>query len=127
MARKKTKHKVTASQRRKLDGGLVKDRVKFLQHNAYRTRKFATRAEALDFAATQMVVNGLDYDVKPRGKTVTLRAVDGRMVSESQEMQRIRKDLRIVSNGANGRKAQALVNVGRREAGWDFAVGESPK
>lgn len=123
MARKKFSKTVA----RKLDAGLVRDRVKFLQHNAYRTKKFSSRKAALDFATSQMVVNGLDYDVAPRGMTVKLRAVDARMVSESQEMQRIRRDVQIASNGANGRKAQALVNVGRREAGWDFAVGESPK
>jgi hypothetical protein len=119
-AEKKARHA------RAVDKRLVNDRVSFLKANALHTKTFKTRDAAIEFASEQMLVNGLDYDVKKRGRTVTLKGVDFKAVQESTEMKQIRNDLRTKSRSATGKRARALEALGRRENFFDWPVGETP-
>ena len=45
----------------------------------------------------------------------------------AKRFKQLQKDLRSKDNSPNGRKARALVALGRRSLEWDMPVGESPK
>jgi hypothetical protein len=44
-----------------------------------------------------------------------------------EKLQNILKGLQSDDNSPNGPKAQALVDIGRRQPEWDWNVGETPK
>lgn len=65
-----------------------------------------------------------DYQAEQRAKGIQQNLQD---IRTSTDFKSIVRDLKTKDRSATGKKAQALVKLGRRRADWHYRVGETPK
>lgn len=110
---------------------ILDDRVSFLENTTAKIVPAANKRAAEQLQRQAKRELGVTYDVQSRkvnGKTqyrLKRRKVGRTDVRDASETKRIIDALHSKSKAARGRKAKALEQLGRREAFWDFAVGDT--
>jgi len=112
-----------AAKAKRLENGLVTDRLQYLKNAANPRVNFKSKKEAEAFAKEIYKQTGAKYTVT--GKTAKLESITKDSVRHSADFKRIQRDLRSRSKSAKGKKAKALEELGRRESFWNWAVGET--
>ncbi|MBX5459203.1 MAG: hypothetical protein IRZ31_20105 [Thermogemmatispora sp.] len=95
-------------------GGLrYEQRVPKEQRKLYRERDPRTQAIIRDYRRAVKRTTGRDMSYDE--------------IVRSREFRQLLSDLRRPANSPRGKKARALVDLGRRESWWDWNVGDTPE